>query len=215
MTEIREVPARGPEPDEEVVREAVTLLRGGGILVHPTGTLYGLGAATAAGDREIARLKGRDPGRPLLRIAASLASLRAAHPEAVWDERAARLAGCFWPGSVTLVLEDGSPDGLAVRVVDHAVTRAVLEELGSTISSTSVNRAGESPARSPREVREAVAGMAGGGSAVLFLNAGATSSGRPSTIVSLREDPPRLLREGAVAREEIEESLGSRPRETR
>lgn len=210
MTEFREISLRGSDADEEVTGEAATVLGRDGILVHPTGTLYGLGAATAAGDGEIARLKGREPGRPLLRIAGSVDALREAHPRTAWDDRAARLAACFWPGRVTLVLEDGTAEGLAVRVVSHPVTRAVLERLGSTMSSTSVNRTGEAAARSPDEVREVLGKMADARAPVLFLNAGSSPSGRPSTLVSLREDPPRLVRAGAVARDEIERCLGSR-----
>lgn len=178
-------------------------------MVHPTSTLYGLGArATRDLDAELARLKGRPAERPFVRLAPDPEGARSAAGPAGWNDRAERLARRFWPGPLTLVLEDGSPDGLAVRVDSHPVARAVLAELREPMSSTSVNRTGEAPARDPAEVRSALAAMPRTERPVMFLNAGSTTGGTPSTLLSLRgAGPARLLREGAVSASEVEACL--------
>lgn len=188
-------------------------LEAGGILVHPTETVYGLGAGPRELDDEIARLKGRPPDRPLLRVAADVEALRRAHPELEWDGRARELGARFWPGPLTLVLPDGSGSGLGVRVEGHSLLRAVLREWGGTMSSTSLNLSGEEPARTTREARDVLDAMPEAEVDVTFLDAGDLSPSPPSTVVSLTGVRPRLLREGAVGREALEECLGG-PLET-
>lgn len=210
MTELRILRA-GPDADgagrERSVRAAAEALSQGAILAHPTETVYGLGGLSRDLDRAVARLKGRAADRPLLRIGPDAATIRAVHPELRWSEEAERLAAAFWPGPLTLVLDDGSADGLGVRAEGHPLTRRVLEILEATMSSTSLNRAGEAPAVAPGEVRAALEAMLPAEVPVAWLKAGELAGAPPSTVVSLREGRPRLLREGAVEARRLEEAL--------
>lgn len=195
-----EVKAARPEPD--VVREAVAMLRSGGLLAHPTATVYGIGGPPREEvDALIARLKGRRAaGKPLIRLAADVETARAAHPKARWDETAERLAAAFWPGPLTLVLDDGTPAGFAVRVEPHPVVRAVLAAWGGLMSSTSLNRSGEPAATTTTAARRVLEAFGESPRPVLLLAAGRLRGSSPSTLLSLREGEPRLLREGAVPR---------------
>lgn len=194
--------------DESATARGAEVLAAGEILGHPTQTVYGLGAGPAGLDAEIGRLKGRSGTTPLLRLGPDVETILQAHPDLQWGEKAARLAEVFWPGPLTLVLPDGTPTGLGVRVEGHPLTRRVLEVHGGTMSSTSLNRTGRPPARTPGEVREALAAMPAAGTAVTWLDAGDLPGGAPSTVVSLREGRPRLLRAGAVDPERVERRLG-------
>jgi len=182
----------------EAVLEAVRVLESGGLLVHPTQTVYGIGAGPRELDGEIARLKGRSAERPLLRIAADVEALRRAHRGLQWDDRARRLAGEFWPGPLTVVLPDGTPDGLGVRVEGHPVTRRILSQWGGTMSSTSLNVSGEAPARTADEAATVVDAMPSPRVEAAWVDVGDLPPSEPSTLVSLLEARPRLLREGAV-----------------
>lgn len=205
---MREVRILQPGDDRTMaVRSAAESLASGEILAHPTLTVYGLGAVDPDLDAEIGRLKGREAGRPLIRIGPDARTLRERHPELAWTARAERLAGDLWPGPLTLVLDDGGPDGLGIRVEGHELTREVLVEAGETMSSTSLNRTGEAPARDPEGVDAALAAMPPARVPVTWLDAGPLPGAPPSTVLSLREDPPRLLRPGAVPVDRLEDVL--------
>lgn len=184
-------------------------LSAGEILAHPTSTVYGLGAAaTPELDLELARLKGRAADMPLIRLAADPTALRAVTPGLRWDDRCEVLAEIFWPGELTLVLDDGSERGLAVRVDSHPVVLAILEQFGGLMSSTSLNRSGRPPASSPPAVREILAALPEPSTEATFIDVGPLAATGPSTIVSLRGGYVRLLRVGAVPREAVERALG-------
>lgn len=194
---------------EDAALAAAEHLADGGILAHPTSTVYGLGAAAVpALDAEVARLKGRRPGRPLIRLAADAEVVRGRLPAGSWNGRVERLAKAFWPGALTLVLEDGTADGLAVRVDSHPVVRRVLALHGGLMSSTSLNRSGDPPVRTPEAARRILAAMPASRAPAMLLAAGPLPPSPPSTLVSLRGPRPRLLREGAVPADRLEACLG-------
>jgi L-threonylcarbamoyladenylate synthase len=141
LKEYREIrlDPRDPLVWEPGVSAAVEALEEGGVLVHPTSTVYGIGAAaTKELNAEINRLKGRPPNRSLIRLAGSVEVLRRELPEAAWEERADKLATEFWPGPLTLILDDGSDDGLAVRVDGHPILLVVLGRWRSLMTAGSL-----------------------------------------------------------------------------
>lgn len=198
---------------ERAVQRAVEVLQAGGVLAHPTDTVYGLGgAALPEVDLQVATLKGRAlDAAPLIRIAADTEMLQDAFPELLWPVEARRLALGFWPGALTLVLEDGSGRGTAVRVEGHPLIQAVLRAWAAPIGSTSLNLAGEPPAVTARQSRECLERMPDVEASVVFLDAGALPGPPPSTLVSFLGSVPTVLREGAVPAAAIRDCLkGSR-----
>lgn len=192
----------------EGIAEAVEILGSGGLIVHPTSTVYGIGgAATARLDEEIARLKGRSSDTPLIRLAPSIERMRAECPGLVWDERARRLAAEFWPGSLTLVLANGTERGLAVRVDSHPVLTTLMTSWGHLMSSTSLNLHGASPCRTPASVRSVLSGLPATEAPIVFVDAGRLPEAAPSTVVSLLERPARVLRVGAVPAEDVQRCI--------
>lgn len=183
---------------------AVDHLRAGGVLGHPTETLYGFGSAcTRDGVEALARLKPRERTKPFLVLAPSAESLS----ELAWTEEARALAGVFWPGAVTLVLLDPKgvfPKGIrsgagtvAVRVSPHAVVQALMAAGAGAMTSTSANPPGHPPARTGTEATQAAVAL-GGGEEVMVLDAGALPPSGPSTLVDCTGSQVRVLREGTV-----------------
>lgn len=202
---------RGEDSVRTVAREAAARLRDGEILVHPTSTLYGMGGrAWRQLDDVIAEIKGRPVGTPFVRLASDATQVKLLLPTVAWDERAERLSRSFWPGALTIVFEDGSPEGLAVRVDAHPLIRAVLSYYGGLISSTSVNQSGEPPAAEPEAVRRTLQQFLDASVSVTFLNAGAIPATAPSTIISLRDQQVRLIREGSLPVERVEACTGEK-----
>jgi L-threonylcarbamoyladenylate synthase len=201
------------EPNARVVEEALGVLRGGGIVAYPTETFYGLAvdARSRAACSRLFELKGRPMEKALPCIVSGVEQL----------EEVARnlgsavlpLAREFWPGPLTLVIEArpglaaASPEGgLAVRVSGLRLPRDLAEGLGAPITATSANRSGEPPATTAEEVLSEL-----GSELDLVLDGGPCPGGLPSTIVDVRETPPRLIREGRVSFTEVERVASGHP----
>jgi L-threonylcarbamoyladenylate synthase len=217
--EVQIVPAIDDADLERTASTAAQVLGEGGIVVHPTETVYGIGGdGSAANNRLIARVKRREADQPLLLLAPHLEALRASFPSLEWPAEADELASSFWPGPLTIVVRcPGSPeglrgpgDGLAVRVSPDPTVAKLLAAWGRPMTSSSANLAGREPARTLEEALEVFSGredLEKIERPVLALDAGMTRGTLPSTIVSFVESPPRLLREGAVSRAEVEARL--------
>ena len=194
---------------DSTVRQAVAVLEAGGVLGHPTCTVYGIGGAVRPEvDQRVAALKGRALDRsPLIRIALNTDELRQSFPDLEWNVSAMQLASRFWPGAMTLVLADGSGKGVAVRVEGHPVMRAVLKAWQGPIGSTSLNPSGEPAAATAGQAASYLALMPEVDVPVLLMDAGHLAGTPPSTLVSLLTPAPTVLREGAVPRQAIEDCL--------
>ena len=215
MARFEKVAASGePASLARVVERAVEVLCAQGIVAHPTDTVYGIGGAcTPDVDSRVAALKGRGvEGSQLLRIAADATAIRSFFPDLEWNTWAEALADMFWPGPLTLVLDDGTGTGVAVRVEGHAVLASVLRAYGAPISSTSLNRAGESPAVTSVEAKRNLDRMPDAGIQILLIDAGELPGPPPSTLVSLAGSEPVVLREGALSAESILDCVRGIPR---
>lgn len=200
-------------PDSpEGVEEAARLLAAGALVAFPTETVYGLGgnARSGAAVAAIYAAKGRPSFNPLI---VHVDAVEAARRLAVFDARAERLAGAFWPGPLTLVLPQRDGAGLAaavtaglqtvaIRVPAHPLAQALLAAFGGPLAAPSANRSGRV---SPTTAAHVLEGLSGRIAAV--LDGGACRVGVESTIVGL-SDGPRLLRPGGVPAEMIEDVLG-------
>lgn len=134
----------------------------GGVVAYPTEAVYGLGAHPLDADAvlRLLAIKRRSVDQGLILIACSFAQLEdfVFRPTA---ERWSQIAAS-WPGPVTWVLRaaadvpgylTGFRSTLAVRVTAHPVAAALCAAAGSPLVSTSANRSGQRPARTPLEVR--------------------------------------------------------------
>ena len=196
---------------EEAIAQAAALLRSGDLVIFPTDTVYGVGALITH-PQAVARLyrvKDRPGEKAIPLLIADPEDLGQAVTKVTPAAR--RLIARFWPGGLTLVLpkrpevpaEVSPGPTVAVRLPDHAGTRALIRAAGAPLAATSANRSGQP---SPRTAQEALAQL--GGRVPLILDGGPCPGGVPSTVVDCTVDPPRLLREGAIPASEIRRELG-------
>lgn len=197
------LPARdaGGAPLAASIEAAAAALRGGGLAILPTDTVYGLAAdgENAAAVARLFRAKGRPPDKAIALLAAS-----AEQAGAVADlegPEMARLIARWWPGPLTVVararvaLPDGVGAGgtVGVRVPDDAVTRAVAAALGRPLAVSSANRSGEAAvatfAEAVRDLRDW---------ADLALDGGPCPLGLASTVVDCTGERLRVLRQGSA-----------------
>lgn len=219
-----------PHPD--LLQPACEHLRAGGLVILPTDTVYGIGcnAADAGAVERLLAAKGRGRQMPppvLVADPADLSGIVARVPEA-----ARALMEAFWPGALTLILEAdetltwdlGETGGtLAVRMPAHELALSLLRRSGP-LAVTSANPTGAPPATDAASARAAFPGRvrdleeltpSSAGAArregILLLDGGATPGPVPSTIVTLAGEharTPRILRQGALAHEDLERVAG-------
>ncbi len=201
----------------------VDSLRGGGMVICPTDTVYGL-AVDPASEEAIARLvsakgrKGKKPIPLLLDERERAFSLARGVPA-----DATRLMERFWPGALTIVLpaSPGLPEAVTggtgtvgLRVPDHPVPRALAAAVGGAITGTSANRSGTPGAwRTPEEMLNEFAGevdwILWDGPAPAMPGIPPVSPPPPgSTVVLAGEGEVLLLREGAIPFRTITGFLG-------
>lgn len=196
-------------PDEAGIATAAATIREGGIVAFPTETVYGLGADALSAEA-VARVfaaKERPRFDPLI--------VHVAAPEEagfLWTKvppLAHRLMARFWPGPLTLILPrrrrvpgivTAGLATVAVRMPDHPVALALIRAAGRPIAAPSANRFGH---LSPTHHEDVLAQLEGRVDVV--LSGGRTPVGIESTVVSLVEDPPAVLRPGGTPLEALRE----------
>ena len=187
------VPAEG-----KWIEEAARLTAAGELVVVPTETVYGVAArAEDAGAMEsLYRLKGRDRGKRISFLASGAEVVRG---RVKWCEAAERLSEAFWPGPLTMVLENGAGGWDGFRVPDHPVALAWLRLLDFAPAVTSANLSGQAAATTA-----AAAARALGDGVALVLDGGASPGGTASTVVRVRGDGGiEVLREGPISEGEL------------
>lgn len=201
------------DPDRGALREAAEVIRGGGLVVFPTETVYGLGA-DATNEQAVQGIfaaKGRPSDNPLIVHVASpqdLAPLVAAVPPP-----AEALLERFWPGPLTLVLRSRGAvapsvtaglDTVGVRMPEHPVARLLIELAGVPIAAPSANRSGRpSPTKATHVIEDLL------GRVDVIIDGGDTGVGLESTVLDLTQDPPEILRPGGVTLEALRAVIGS------
>lgn len=199
-----------PGPAE--MDRAARLLREGRLVAFPTETVYGLGANALDADA-VARIyaaKRRPASSPLIVHVASLEMARSL--VAAWPESAERLSQKFWPGPLTLVLPKSGSIPLIVtaglttvglRMPSHPAALALIRAAGVPLAAPSANRfTGLSPTTA-EHVRRSL-----GADVDYVLDGGPCEVGIESTVLSLVEARPVLLRPGGISRAELESVLG-------
>jgi L-threonylcarbamoyladenylate synthase len=198
--------ARSVLADDAGAQAAVDALRGGGVVVVPTDTVYGLAARPAdpGAVQAVFDAKGRPGGMHLPVLAASLEQVRALGIELTIA--AQTLAERWWPGPLTLAFGFATGaarpawlngrDEVAVRIPDHDFLRGLLSETG-VLLVTSANPHG---APTPLTADDVAAAL---GNSVSLIVDGGELTEVPSTLVNVRGANVVVEREGVIAQREI------------
>ncbi len=199
-----------PSHSPEALESAVARLRAGGLVAMPTETVYGL-AADALNPDAVARIFAIKKDPPPRSLTLHVADERMARPlTAEWPERAADLAGRFWPGPLTMVLRPaptippallGPFGGVALRCPDHPVALALLRAFGGPIVAPAASVAGALPPTTAEEARTLLAMHD-----VEILDGGPCTRGIESTVLEITAGgkPDRLLRPGPITPADLE-----------
>ncbi|MGB9490252.1 MAG: L-threonylcarbamoyladenylate synthase [Terriglobales bacterium] len=199
-----------PTPDE--IDRAARLLRAGRLVAFPTETVYGLGANALDRDAvaRIYAVKGRPPTSPLIVHIVSTETIDLLAAD--WPEAAERLTRIFWPGPLTLIVKKqpavpgivtaGLPT-VALRMPAHPVAQALIWAARIPLAAPSANRFTELSPTTAGHVRRSL-----GDEVDCILDGGPCQVGIESTVLSLAEPQPTLLRPGIIPRAALEAIIG-------
>jgi tRNA threonylcarbamoyl adenosine modification protein (Sua5/YciO/YrdC/YwlC family) len=187
-------------PQARLIRQAADIVRQGGVVAYPTDSCYALGCHLDDKDAvaRIRSIRALDEQHHMTLMCRDLAEISR---YAKVDNQTYRTLKAHTPGSYTFLLEATKevPKRLqhpkratiGLRVPDHAVTLALLEELGEPMVSTSLLLPGDDQALSDgEEIRERLERKVD-----LVIDSGACGFGL-TTVVDLSGDAPLLVREG-------------------
>ncbi len=187
-------------PQLRLIRRAVDILRDGGVIVYPTDSSYALGCRLD--DKQslerIRRLRQLDDKHNFTLVCKDLAQVSAF---AKTGNDAYRLIKSLTPGPYTFILkatrevprrlQHPKRRSVGIRVPDHAIVRALLDELGEPFfSSTLILPDGKDAISDPYDIREQLE------RSVDLIIDGDVVSYAPTTIINLSEKTPEIVRQG-------------------
>ncbi len=201
-----------PEQRDRIT-SAARILCEGGTVAFPTETVYGLGAdvTNPGAINKIYKIKQRPIDHPLIVHIGAIPHLdywAQAIPESAW-----KLASHFWPGPLTLILQrsrhipnsvTGGQNTVGIRIPAHPIALALLNALGpeKALAAPSANRFGRISPTTATHVQQEL-----GSNVDMILDGGACEVGLESTIVSVHDQSPMILRPGGIALSALEAAL--------
>jgi L-threonylcarbamoyladenylate synthase len=206
----RRFPTTTDDEREAALSAASLAIQQGSLVVLPTDTVYGIGADAfdPAAVRDLLAAKGRGREMPppvLISAATTLDAITIAVPG-----YARALIEEFWPGPLTIVCTQqpslqwdlGDNRGtVAVRMPDHELALALLERTGP-LAVSSANLTGRPAATTAEDAEDML-----GGEVSVVIDAGSSPGGEASTIVDVTGSQGRVLREGALSLDRLNEVL--------
>ncbi|MCF7981305.1 MAG: threonylcarbamoyl-AMP synthase [Pseudomonadales bacterium] len=187
-------------PQSRLIAQAVEIINGGGVIVYPTDCAYALGCHIgdkSAVDR-IRRIRKLDDKHNFTLVCRDLSDVST---YAKVDNSTYRLLKNYTPGAYTFILRATSEvprrllhakrRTIGLRIPDHRITQALLEQLGEPLMSSSLILPGQDlPLTEPYDIREALEH-----SVDLVIDGGYCGM-EATTVVNLTEEIPTLVRVG-------------------
>jgi L-threonylcarbamoyladenylate synthase len=199
--------------DKETLKNigvAAEAIKEGKLVVYPTETVYGIAADTfnQKAIKELYLVKNRPFDMPL---SVAVADKEMVENIAVMTRKVEKLIDAFLPGPLTIITKkDPSVPNIVtsmsqkvgIRIPDNKVALELIKQSETPIIATSANLHSHADAV---KVEDAVKDF--GDSVPYYLDAGACTLGKPSTIVWIMDDEVEIIRQGAITKQQIEDVL--------
>jgi tRNA threonylcarbamoyl adenosine modification protein (Sua5/YciO/YrdC/YwlC family) len=188
-------------PQARLVHQAVTILNNGGVIAYPTDSTYALGCILGNTDaqKRIREIRAVDDSHHFTLVCRNLAEIGT---YAQLDNSQFRLLKANTPGQYTFVLkatrevpkrlQHPKRSTIGIRVPQHAVTQAILDELNQPLLSMTLLMPDEDePMNEAWEIRDRLEHQV-----ELVIDAGSCVA-EPTTVIDLTSAEPELIRLGA------------------
>ena len=194
--------------EKNTILNAIVALKAGNLIVYPTDTLYALGADifNDGSVTKVFTVKKRPFSNPL---SVAVADFEAISKIAYTNEFVKQVVERFLPGSLTIILRKkesvprlvtGGLDNIAVRIPDNKIALKLLSAFGP-LTVTSANAHGK---KTPYVIKDIM--MQFTTDILVYLDDGRLDA-KPSTIVDLTLEKPRIVRKGSITLEEILDAI--------
>ena len=191
------------DPESRKIKKVVEVLKKGGVIIYPTDTVYGIGCdiMSKSAVERVCSIRRLDPEKAMLSIICCDMSQISDYTVQI-DNALFRLLKQHLPGPYTFVLKANNDvpklfknrkKTIGIRIPDHPVVKAIVEELGHPILTTSLKSDDEileyftNPLDFADEFEHQVDIIIDGG------NCG----NKPSTLIDCSKGEPELIRPGA------------------
>ena len=196
--------------DKQGFKECIDTIKSGGVVVFPTETVYGIGA-NALNSKAVSKIfdvKGRAKDNPLIIHVCDFDISE--YVEEVNDDTK-KLINAFWPGPLTIILKKkpiipdettAGRDTVAIRMPNNEIALKLISESGYPIAAPSANISGKPSGTNVERCFEDLKGK------VKFIVNGYESEiGIESTVISMVNKDPVILRPGYITIEDIKKIL--------
>jgi L-threonylcarbamoyladenylate synthase len=181
-----------------LIKEAINVLKKGGVVAFPTDTVYGIAAMphNKKGVSKLYRIKKREKKKPIALLISSKNKVN--DFAAKIPSKARKLMAKHWPGALTLVFRKrrSVPDFLTaglptigIRMPKNDIALKLIRSSGGALAVTSANISGGKPATSARQLKK-LKGID------LIIDGGRCKIGVPSSVVAVIGNELRILRKG-------------------
>jgi tRNA threonylcarbamoyl adenosine modification protein (Sua5/YciO/YrdC/YwlC family) len=189
------------DPQDRLIKKAAEVLRGGGVIIYPTDTVYGFGCDIfqPKAIERICRIKGIDPAKANLSFVCGDLSDLSKYAKSISTPQY-RFIKNLIPGPFTFILPaskevpkilKSKKDTIGLRVPDHRITHAIAAELGHPILSSSLPGDMVEEYTDPEYIHEKFEKL------VDLVIDGGIGGMEYSTIVDMTEDEPVITRQGS------------------
>lgn len=195
--------------DKKIIDKAVEIMNGGGVIIYPTETCYGIGcdATNPKATNKIYTIKMRDKNKPLPIIVSSVIMIS---KYAIITPQMKHLVKKFMPGPLTIVARTkGSSLGKTIgksvsfRITSNNIALSLVKKLKLPMISTSANISGEAPLYRIDNVIKKFNKKVD-----MIIDAGKLKKNRPSTCIDMSESEIKIIREGPIPTKKVYRELG-------
>jgi tRNA threonylcarbamoyl adenosine modification protein (Sua5/YciO/YrdC/YwlC family) len=195
------IPINPETPPGRLIDKVAEILRRDGVIAYPTDTFYGIGCdiMNKRAIERIYQIKGRDKKNPFSFICADLKNIA---DYAKVTNYAYKTMRRLLPGPYTFIMEGSRMvpkimltrrKTAGIRVPNHPIPVALVRALGNPILSTSASDADGTVFHDASLIHDHF------GSRLDAVIDGGPVPGEPSSVISLLEDMPEVIREGRGA----------------
>ena len=199
----------GTDDNTKNLKIAANIIKKGGIVIFPTETVYGIG--TNGLDEEAVKklyeVKDRPLNKPISLLVSNFDMINQVAKDIT--EMEYKIMKNFFPGPLTIILNKKScvPDILTakgntvgIRMPDNEIALKLIELSGVPIATPSANISGRPSGIDIEDIKKDFEGKVD-----LFIDSGKSKIGNGSTIVKVEDNEIKILRQGIITKEQIED----------